>query len=65
MKKFKIKAIASYLELSTKELAEKSNINYTHLCNVMRGKAKMSADDLVKLKNISGFDFEEISIEQK
>lgn len=52
--KFNIRMLAAYMKMSIEDLAEKAGINIMHLKNVSAGRAKMTADDIVKLAAFTG-----------
>ena len=58
--KFTVRMIAAYMELSIEELAKRCDIDVFHLQAVNAKRIKMTADDLVKLSNVSGIPSEKI-----
>ena len=52
--KLNIKAIAANMNIPIEELAERCGINSSHLKNVSAGRAKMTADDILKLSDYTG-----------
>jgi transcriptional regulator with XRE-family HTH domain len=58
-----IKAIASMMNMSIKDLAEKTDIDYGHLKQVSSGRVKMTAYDLKKLSEVSGVPTDNIRID--
>ena len=52
--KLTVKALAANLNIPIEELAVQSGINPTHLKNVSAGRAKMTADDVLKLSEFTG-----------
>lgn len=58
-----IKAIASMMNMSIKELAERTDIDYGHLKQVSAGRVKMTAYDLKKLSEVSGVPTDNIRID--
>lgn len=52
--KLNVLALAALKKESIKELAERSDIDYSHLRLVSCGSAKMTADDLLKLAKATG-----------
>ncbi len=59
--KFTVRMIAAYMEMSIEELAKAADIDVYHLQAVNSKKIKMTADDLVKLSNISGIPHDKIN----
>lgn len=58
--KMNVATLCSYLGLSTTELADKANIGKNHLLAVRAGRARMTADDLIGLSDVSGVDIHNI-----
>lgn len=52
--KLTVKAIAANLNIPIEELAERCGISPSHLKNVSSGRAKMTADDILKLSDYTG-----------
>lgn len=52
--KFTVKMLAAYMRTSIEKLAEAAGIEAEHLSNVSCGRAKMTADDIVKLSAHTG-----------
>lgn len=59
--KFTVRMIAAYMEMSIEELAKVADIDVYHLQAVNSKKIKMTADDLVKLSNVSGIPHNRIN----
>lgn len=47
--KLNVKALAAYMNLTIRELAEKADISPEHLASVSSGRATMTARDLMHL----------------
>lgn len=60
-----IKAIAANMGVTIGELADNAGIDPNHLYEVSAGRAKMTADDILKLANISGLPPKNIRVDQK
>lgn len=58
--KLNVKALASMMNLSIKELAEKAGIEYNHLRLISTGDVKMLGVDLMKLHDATGVPPENI-----
>ena len=48
--------LAAMMKMPISELAEKAKINPDHLASVSAGRARMTADDLIKLSDLTGID---------
>ena len=60
-----VKAIAANMGLTIGELADNAGIDQNHLYEVSAGRAKMTADDILKLSKISGLPQQNIRVDQK
>lgn len=58
--KFTLRMIAAYMEMSIEELAKQAGIDVYHLQAVNSKKIKMTADDLIKLSQLSGIPADKI-----
>ena len=54
--KLNVKALAGYMRMSIAELAEGAGVDVYHLQAVSADRAKMTADDLVKLAQFTGIN---------
>lgn len=54
--KFTVRMLAAMMKMPISELAEKAKINPDHLASVSAGRARMTADDLIKLSDLTGID---------
>ena len=52
--KFTVRMLAAYMRMNIDELAKNAGISAEHLSNVSCGRAKMTADDIVKLSEFTG-----------
>ena len=52
--KLNVRALAAMQRISIEALAEKAGINPMHLKSVSAGRAKMTAEDLIKLAEATG-----------
>lgn len=57
---FSVRMLAAHMKISIEELAQKADINVYHLKNVSAGRAKMTADDVVKLSALTGIPVQNI-----
>lgn len=60
--KYTVKMLAAYMKVSVTELARRADIDVYHLQQVARGRLKLTADDLIKLHNFTGFDVNDIQV---
>ncbi len=60
-----VKAIAANMSMTIGELADNAGIDQNHLYEVSAGRAKMTADDILKLAKISGLPPQNIRVDQK
>ncbi len=51
--KLNVKALAAYMNLTIRELAEKADISPDHLASVSSGRATMTARDLMQLAAVA------------
>ena len=51
--KLNVKALAAYMNLTIRELAEKADISPDHLASVSSGRATMTARDLMHLAAVA------------
>jgi len=51
---FTVKMLAALMKMSITELANKAQISPDHLLSVSSGRTKMTADDIVKLSDLTG-----------
>lgn len=58
--KFSVRMLAAHMKTSIEGLAEKANISVSHLKSVSSGRAKMTADDIVKLSDLTGIPAQNI-----
>jgi plasmid maintenance system antidote protein VapI len=58
--KFTVRMLTAYLGTNMDDLAERAGIGVDHLKNVSSGRAKMTADDIVKLSAVTGIPVENI-----
>lgn len=54
--KFNVRMLAAMMKMPISELAEKAEIDPNHLASVSAGRTRMTADDLIKLSNLTGVD---------
>lgn len=57
-----VKAIAANMNLTIEELATKAGISISHLKDVSSGRVRMTADDLIKLSDVSGINPKDIKV---
>lgn len=60
--KFTIRMLAAHMGKSIEDLASDADIDPSHLKSVSSGRAKMTADDLVKLVHHTGIPMDNIDI---
>lgn len=58
--KFSVRMLAAYMKTSIEGLAERAEIEVSHLKSVSSGRVKMTADDIVKLSKVTGIPAENI-----
>lgn len=51
-----VKAEAARMNMSIKELAERSDIRYQTLSDKINGRTKFSVDEAIKIKKVLGVD---------
>ena len=54
--KWTVRMLAAYMKESIEDMADKADIDSSHLKSVSSGRAKMTADDLLKLARYTGID---------
>lgn len=54
--KLNVRALAGMKKISIANLAELAGINSDHLKQVASGRVTMTADDLLRLSNVTGID---------
>lgn len=57
-----IKAIRTNMGLSRKEMADLMGVTYDRWVNIELGRSQLKAKELIKLHDVSGIPYENISI---
>jgi len=58
--KMNVATLCAYKKMTTEQLAIAADIDVNHLCAVRAGRARMTADDLIGLTDVTGIDIHNI-----
>lgn len=62
--KMTIKTILAYMNMNSEDFAKATGIAVNHLRSVMSGRAKMTAEDMIRIHQLTKIPYDSISVKQ-